>query len=198
MDGKFRRIQVKLLKGKYNLAYRRGYYADDFANAPASRQKTDADPLMRLLGRNMPNYTQILFKVLLQPVSPQPPANAPHIGSNAGLKGPNTRYGVDFAISVGDIRLDTQPDGSRHGALEVALCAYDREGKPLNLVATRGDVALRASEYTAVEKGGLQIHKEIDIPNGYAFLRMGVYDLKTGSAGTLGAPLLTAVTSAKK
>lgn len=198
MDGKFRRIQVKLLTGKYTLAYRRGYYADDSASVPASRQKADADPLMPLLGRNMPNYTQILYKVLVQPVRPQPPADAPHIGSNAGLKGPITRYGVDFAISVDDLKLDTQPDGSRHGAIEVALCAYDREGKPLNLVATRGDVALQLSEYTAVQNGGLQIHKEIDVPNGYAFLRMGVYDLKTGSAGTLGAPLLTSVVSAKK
>ncbi len=198
MDGKFRRIQVKLLTGKYTLAYRRGYYADDSASVPASRQKADADPLMPLLGRYMPNYTQILYKVLVQPVRPQPPADAPHIGSNAGLKGPITRYGVDFAISVDDLKLDTQPDGSRHGAIEVALCAYDREGKPLNLVATRGDVALQPSEYTAVQNGGLQIHKEIDVPNGYAFLRMGVYDLKTGSAGTLGAPLLTSVVSAKK
>lgn len=198
MDGKFHRIQVKLLNGKYNLAYRRGYYADDFASAPVSRQKTDADPLMQLLGRNMPDYTQILYKVLVQPVSPQPRADAPRIGSNAGLKGPITRYGVDFAISLGDLRLDTQSDGSRHGAIEVALCAYDREGKPLNLVATRGDVALQPSEYTTVQKGGLQIHKEIDVPNGYAFLRMGVYDLKTGNAGTLGAPLIKTVAPAKK
>jgi len=191
MDGKFRRIQVKLLKGKYNLAYRRGYYADDLEAALTSGKKAESDPLMPLLGRNMPNYTQILYKILVQPVNPQPAADAPHIGSNTDLKGPVTRYGVDFAIAVGDLRLAPASDGSRHGNVEVALVAYDREGKPLNLVVTKGDVSLQPAEYAAVQKGGLQIHKDIDVPQGYSYLRMGIYDFNSGNAGTLGAPLIS-------
>jgi VWFA-related protein len=189
MDGKFRRIQVKLVTGKGNLAYRRGYYADDLATALAAGQKPDSDPLRPLMERNLPDYTQILYKVLVQPSDPQPAPDAPHIGGNAELKGPYTRYSVDFAISVRDLKLDPGPDGLRHGSIEVALLAYSREGKPLNFVVMPGNVALQTKEYESVLRGGLQIHKEIDVPNGYAYLRTGVYDFKASIAGTLGVPL---------
>jgi VWFA-related protein len=198
MDGKFRRIQVKLVSGKNSLAYRRGYFADDLATTLAAGQKPDSDPLVPLMKRNLPDYTQILYKVLVQPSNPQPAPDAPHIGSNTEIKTPFTRYGVDFAISVRDLKLEPTADGVRHGSIEVVLIAYSREGKPLNLVVTQGNVALQPKEYEAVQKGGLQIHKEIDVPNGYAYLRTGVYDFKSGTAGTLGIPLLDTVTAAAK
>jgi len=198
MDGKFRRIQVKLVNGKASLAYRRGYYADDVAHTLSAGQQPNADPLLPLIGRNMPDYTQILYKVLVQPLNPQPSADAPHIGSNTDLHGPFTRYGVDFAISVRDLRLEPASDGAQHGAIEVMLAAYDRAGKPLNLVVTQGDVKLNAQEYAAVQRGGLQIHKEIDVPKQYVFLRTGVYDLRASTAGTLGMPLTDATTTAAK
>jgi hypothetical protein len=105
---------------------------------------------------------------------------------------------VDFAISVGDLKLDPAPDGARHGRIEVVLLAYSREGKPLNFAVTQGNVVLQPKEYETVQKGGLQIHKEIDVPNGYAFLRTGVYDFKSSTAGTLGVPLTDTITTAAK
>ncbi len=194
MDGKFRRIQVKLLNGKGSLSYRRGYYAND-ASTLAAGQKPDSDPLVPLIARNLPDYSQILYKVLVQPVNPQPPAGAAHVGSNTDLKGPFTRYGIDFAISTRDLKLDPGSDGAQHGNIEVALAAYDRAGKPVNLVITKGDVHLDTKE---AQKGGLQIHKEIDVPKEYVFLRTGVYDLKGNTVGTLGMPLTDAVTTAAK
>lgn len=192
IDGKFHHIQVKLLSGKHTLAYRRGYYADDLQTTLAAGLKPDSDPLMPLMGRNFPDYTQILYKVLVQPSNPQPPPDTPPIGSNTDMKGPFTRYGVDFAVSVGDLKLDSTPDGARQGTIEIVLVAYDREGKPLNLVVTKGGVLLKPAEYAAVQRGGLQIHKDIDIPKDYAYLRTGIYDLKASTAGTLGIPLLDA------
>ena len=198
MDGKYRRIQVKLLKGKDNLAYRRGYYADDLQTVLAAGQKPDTDPLLMLMGRNLPDYSQILYKIKIVPSNPQPAPDSPRIGSNPDLKGPFTRYGVDFAIAPQDLRLDPTPDGGRHGNIEIALLAYDREGKPLNFVVTKGDVNLDAKLYANTQKVGFQIHKEIDVPQQYIYLRTGIYDLKSNTAGTLGVPLLDAVTSAAK
>lgn len=197
MDGKYRRIQVKLLNGKHTLAYRRGYYADDLATALSAGKKSDSDPLMPLMGRNLPDYTQILYKILAEPAKPQPPADAPRIGTGE-LKGPFVRYSVDFAISVEDLKLDSAPDGARHGNVEVCLVAYDREGKPLNLVVTPGDIVLTPQEYVAVQRGGLQIHKEIDVPTDYVYLRTGIYDLRSSTAGTLGFPLTDAATAGSK
>ena len=193
MDGKFRRIQVKLLNGKYSLAYRRGYFADDLATAQAASPKQSADPLMQLMGRNLPDYSQILFKILVNPISPQPAPDAQRIGSNSEMKGPFTRYGVDIAVAVDDLKLDPGADAVRLGAIEVMLAAYDTEGKPLNLVVGRSELRIPAKDYAGVQRGGLQIHKEIDIPNGDAFLRTGIYDLKSNNVGTLGVPLMASV-----
>jgi hypothetical protein len=111
MDGKYRRIQVKLVKGKDTLAYRRGYYADDLEAVLAAGQKPETDPLLMLMGRNLPEYSQILYKIKVLPSDPQPAPDAPRIGNNTDLKGPFTRYGVDFAVSPQDLRLDPTPDG---------------------------------------------------------------------------------------
>ncbi len=188
MDGKYRRIQVKLFNGKQTLAYRRGYYADDPASALSAGKKSGSDPLLPLMGRNLPDYTQILYKILAEPSKPQPATDAPHAGST-DLKGPFVRYSVDFAISVSDLKLESSADGTRHGNVEVCLVAYDREGKPLNLVVTTGDIALKPQEYASLQRGGLQIHKEIDLPAEYVYLRTGVYDLRSNTAGTLGFSL---------
>jgi VWFA-related protein len=195
MDGKFRRIRVKLINGKYNLAYRRGYYAEDAVAAPG--QKPDADPLLPLMGRNFPDVAQIVYKVRVLPSDPQPPPNAPRAGSNTELKGPFTRYGVDFAVSARDLKLDPTPDGGRHGTIEVVLVAYDREGKPLNLAVSKSELALPPDAYASVLKLGLQMHKEIDVPQEDVYLRTGVYDMGSEAAGTLGFPLREAPTSRK-
>jgi VWFA-related protein len=190
MDGKFRRIKVKLLKGKYTVAYRRGYFADDLGAALAAGQELDSDPLRPLIGRNLPDYSQILYKILVQPSNPQPPADAPRAGGNTELKGPFSRYGVDFAVAPEDLKLNRTPDGVLHGAIEVMLVVYDPEGKPLNTAVARSEIQIPEKDYPSMQKQGLQIHKEIDVPLSNAYLRTGIYDLKSGSAGTLGVPLI--------
>lgn len=191
MDGTYRRIQVKLATAKGALAYRRGYYADDVSAALAPSQKQASDPLLPLMGRNLPDYDQILYKILAQPLNPQPAPDAPRAGTNSEMKGPFTRYAVDFAVTPGDLRLEQSSDAVRHGEIEVMLVAYDSEGKPLNLVVTRSEIRITAEDYPKLLKGGLSIHKEIDIPKVEAFLRTGIYDLKSHNAGTLGVPLGT-------
>jgi len=188
MDGSYRRIQIKLTTGKGTLAYRQGYYADDVNTALAPGQRQVSDPLLPLMGRNLPDYNQILYKILARPADPQPAPDAPRAGTSE-IKGPFTRYAVDFAVTPGDLRLEQSSDAARRGEIEVMLVAYDSQGKPLNLVATRSEIRISAEDYPKVLKGGLQIHKEIDVPQGEAFLRTGIYDLKSNNAGTLGIPL---------
>jgi hypothetical protein len=191
MDGKFRHIRLNLLNAnaKYNLGYRRGYFADDVGGAQAAGQKAETNPLLPLMGRNLPDLAGVIYEIRVLPSTPQPPPDTPHIGSNAELKGPVTRYGVDFAISAQDLKLDPTPDGGRHGNIEVMLVAYDREGKPLNLVESRNQLVMPPKIYADVLKVGLQIHKEIDVPKEDIYLRTGIYDMDSDAAGTLGVPL---------
>jgi hypothetical protein len=44
---------------------------------------------------------------------------------------------------------------------------------------------------------GVRMHLEIDIPQGDYLLRTGIYDLRSGNAGTLGIPLLMQNTGKK-
>ena len=189
MDGKYRRIQVELLHNNYKLAYRRGYNAEDAKSAQAAEHEPPSDPLLPLVKFGMPDFTQILYKIRVLPANPQPPPQAKRLGSNPAMQGPVTRYGVDFAISEQDLKLDLAPDGVRHGAIEVMLVAYDGEGKPLNFVVTESKILMKPRVYEALEKVGLQLHKEIDVPAGEIYLRTGIYDRNASTAGTLGVPL---------
>jgi VWFA-related protein len=189
MDGRFRRIRLNLQGAKYRLAYRRGYYAENPGTEQAVAQKQGNDPLLPLVGRNLPDLSNIVYKVKALPLSPQPAPDAPRIGSGTELKGPVTRFGVDFAVAVQDLRLDPTPDGGRRGNIEVMLVAYDGEGKPVNLVVTQGELILKPAVYKSLLTVGLQMHKEIDLPKQAEYMRTGIYDLDSDAAGTLGFPL---------
>jgi VWFA-related protein len=193
MDGKFRRIQVRVPDGDgYKLAYRRGYYADrPLSEQVRERAAGEDDPLIPLIGFGMPNFDQILYKIAVLPSHPQPAPNAARAGSNTELEAPFVRYRVDFAISPQDLRLTVAPDGSHHGEIEAMLVAYDREGRVLNILRRKSELALEPKLYETVQTTGLQVHEEIDVPQGEVYLRTGIFDLESGSCGSLGIPLRT-------
>ncbi|ABF43012.1 hypothetical protein Acid345_4012 [Candidatus Koribacter versatilis Ellin345] len=187
VDGSYRHISVELLKGKHKLSYRRGYYALDAAAVRQSELEAAPDPLLPLVGFAVPDVAQILYKLRVLPSSPQPAVDATPAGSNRDLKGPVTRYDVDFAVAPDDLKYDIGPDGTRHGDVEVKLVAYDSSGKPVNMVSGRKAMSLDPQTYATLQKVGLQIHEQIDVPSkGDFHLRTGIYDLKSSNAGTLG------------
>ena len=193
MDGRYRRIQLKLTAGKYKIAYRRGYYADNAKEINAKNEQP-GDPLLPLMKRGLPDFSQILYKVRVTPSNPQPLPDAARVGDNPELKGPSTRYGVDFAVAVDDLAFETTTDGLRNSTLEVMLIAYDRDGKPLNSVVRRRELSLKPQTYAAAQAAGLQLHFEIDVPTdslarNNVYLHAGIYDVRTSNAGTLEVPL---------
>jgi VWFA-related protein len=201
-DGKYRRIQVKLSDSRYKLAYRRGYYADNAQNAKAKKEVPVSDPLLPLMKRGLPDLAQILYKVHVAPSNPQPAPEATRAGENLELKGPFTRYSVDFAIAPEDLRFETAPDGLRSGSIEVMLAAYNADGKTLNFVIRKPQVSLEGESYHLAQKAGVQLHYDIDVPTDEltkndVYLRSGIYDLHSTNAGTLEIPLhaATAVTA---
>jgi len=195
-DGKFRRIQLSVPAGEYKLSYRRGYYADKPLRGPSAPDRATEDPLIPLIGWGMPNFDQILYKVQAEPKNPQPPPNAPRAGSNTELHPPLTRYDVLFAVALPDIALATDGKSLRHGHIEVMLMAFDSEGRILNIVKKRSQIKMDPQVYEATKKFGMQIHEEIDVPEGEVYLRTGIYDLNSGNCGTVGFPLNPATTIA--
>ena len=163
MDGRYRRIEVKLSPAKYKLAYRRGYYAGD-AKARVAKEQQVNDPLLPLMSRGLPNLSQIIYKIRVLPSNPQPAPEAGRAGSNSEMKGPFTRYDVDFAIAVQDLKLDATPDGVHNGDVEVVLIAYARDGVALNLVVKKPQMSLKSQAFAAAQTVGVQLRYEIDVP----------------------------------
>jgi VWFA-related protein len=194
-DGRYRTIDVKVLKGEYKLAYRHGYFADEAEGATKDASQHARDPLQPLMIGGIPDATQIIYKIRVLPLPPQPGSKAAVTGAKKGLKGPLTRYGVDFAVLLHDLTFKVTTEGQRKAKLEIALVAYDQDGTPVNSIVKSTDISLSPRLYAAFENTGVQLHEEIDVPNADVYLRTGIYEIETGKAGTLEVPLNQAAAS---
>jgi VWFA-related protein len=175
MDGKFRKIDLKVA-GDYKLAYRRGYYAENakFPVTEAAQKKSDA--LLPLMGFGMPDFAQILFKVQM---------STRITLDGQGEPGITPKNLLDLAITPGDLHLEVGPDGKRRGSIEFIAVAYDADGKPLKSSRKKSSIVLEPQMYAEVTRTGLQMHREIGVAEGEAYLRIGVMDLDTGKIGSL-------------
>jgi VWFA-related protein len=187
LDGSYRHINVQVTaNGKFKTAFRHGYNADDTSNAGNAPA---ADPLRPLLIHGLPSATQLLYGVRVAPANPQPAANATRAGKNPALTGPTTRYNVDFLIRGQDVKLDSSPQGTHSGAIQVGLLAYDRDGKAVNWAEAAMGINLKPDMYAKIQAEGIRAHAEIDLPNTDVYLETGIYDWGSGKAGTLEIPL---------
>jgi VWFA-related protein len=196
-NGKYRKIQVKLAREDSGdkLAYRRGYYAADTKEAKADAARPAGDPLHPFMGPGMPNTTQIPLAVRVQRIA-TPAAAAKPSGDNPNLKGPLTRYRVDFVLAARGLELAAKPDGSRHGKIEATIVVYDHEGVALNWIVRSLDLDMDAARYAQIKANGVNFNLDIDVPGNAAILRSGVFDLNADVAGTVEVALSRVVASA--
>jgi VWFA-related protein len=203
MDGRFRKIEVKVAGGHYNLAYRTGYPASDEA-LPGSSMATRAqeiqkltaqnpkavDPLQPFMDLGMPQSDQILYKVKIQPAAP---GKVPATFEPAGLKGNGQSYSVDFAIDLKDLDLKLDSNGLHKGVVNVSLIAYDRYGK----IGSRQDflvpLNIKPDAYAISQQAGVQLHTDIAMPKGQYWLRAGVFDRGSGKVGTMEVALSSVI-----
>ena len=191
IDNRFRHTRVESTNPKYVLSYRRGYYATDSKIGSGSAEPHD--PLLPLMGFGLPGMAQIVYKLSVTPSSAKSSGSSGNAVSN--LKGPTTHYTLDYGVSLNQIKLDVQPDGSRRAQLEVKAVAYDDAGKPLNMAGQRGLLNITPEGLQEARESGVHFEEELDLPsNTDIHLRTGVYDLNSGNAGTLGVRVRTPAT----
>jgi VWFA-related protein len=204
MDGLYRSIDVKVSGGKYDLSFRRGYFAVD-TDLPGSaldvrnqqvqklneRNHGAADPLLPFMDLGMPQSQQILLKALIheQPLK-QDAASKPAWTAQKAEK----LYTIDFAIDLQDIYLRLDPDGVRHGNLNVSLIAYDRYGNIVSRADHLVGLNVKRDVYAVFQKSGVQLRFEIGVPKGDLWLRAGVYDPAARKVGTMEVPLALVTT----
>lgn len=189
-DGKFRNIHVRLATGNYRLSYRRGYFSEAGPEQPTT--PAPQNTLLDLMRFGMPDFDQIVYNVHVAPVDPQPPAGSAPAGVNRDLKGPVTRYRVDFSIPLSELKLTRDTGGTMHGAVQLMLVAYQKNGYPLNLVESKDEFNLKREVYESARNVNIHARQELDVPAGDVHLRVGLFEQASGHVGTIEVPLLSA------
>ena len=203
MDGTFRKIDLKVAGGNFNVAYRRGYVARDTGlpggelalrekaiHKLAAQNPGAVDPLLPFMDLGMPQSEQILYMVKIQPLAPKADNAA---AEPNGKKSAQQSYTVDFSIDLKDLDLKLDSDGLHKGVLNISLIAYDRYGQ----IAGRKDhlvqLNIKPDVYAVYQQSGVQLHAEIGVPKGQYWLRTGIYDQGSRKVGTMEVALSSVV-----
>jgi VWFA-related protein len=194
LDGKFRKIEVRVDNGAYKLAYRHGYYADPTDKASEHNPgKTSLIVAATLHGA--PPSTEIQFEARALPATdpllagtklPDGPAGE----DSATLKGPAHRYIVDLKIDPRWFAFQTTPDGAHAVQVEFVLVAYDADGRRVNHLDRGFQMKLKAEQFAHVMSAGIPIRFPLDLPEGRLTLRVAVHDMGAGRAGSLEIPVM--------
>ena len=194
-DGAYHTIAVQMDDGKagskYQLAYRRGYYAAD-PNQPGSTVKVS--PMTAAMEDGAPPSSQLIFEVRplavgdpeLRGAQPTP---GPAGKSPAPLKPPVTRYVVEYSIDPHRVSWKNLPDGQQQAELEVAQALFSAAGKLVNSTDAGLEVTLTAAQVAAAMREGVRVQQQIDLPAEEVSLRIGVRDVSSGRIGTVEIPL---------
>ena len=192
-NGALRNIEVKLEDHPhYDLEYRRGYYADD----PAKRDKLMAgrtSPLIDAMQHGSLELSQVNFEVRVLPASSPEvkgePVTPGAAGTYAGsLKKPQ-RYMVDYWVDPRGVEGKPLANGMQERDIEVTQVVYDDEGIRENYTDVPLGVTLSAAELERARSQGIELHQQIDLPEGKGYLRVGVHDLVSGRIGTVEIPV---------
>jgi VWFA-related protein len=186
MDGTFRNISVEIEGQKYDLSYRRGYFATE-ADRPGAAETSAAggagqsgkpvNPLAPFMALGMPESEQIGYRVAIKPAG------------EAAADAKTSNYEAEFMVTVDDLKLSVDADGTRTGTLVVGLTVYDRYGQVVNQQARRAALTLKPEVYEAAKTAGLKLRAKFEAPAGQYWLRTGVYDEGSTKVGTLEIPL---------
>ena len=157
---------MKLDRDGLEVRHRRGYFAID--PSQLKDRKTERE-VAEALTDKAPD-TQVTFSAQVKP----------------GDKG---KLSVDFLVDPSTVSAQDASDGGKK--LDVAFYAaiFSADGKMLGNQSMTVNQSFNADTYKQIQQRGILIHMDLDPKPGGSELRMGVQDRRTGSVGTLTAPL---------
>lgn len=185
-DAKWHRVEVKLARGDYHLSYRHGYF-DDQSNRPepAANTRTALQPGGNKVEVPNDHSEPIVFDVEINPAS----AAAPLAPGDPPVKRGRMRYVVKYEIPPQEIfAAKATPDADVGTAeLRAAVWAFNHDGEPVARKAT--DVMLGVDERKArtVSNPAVIFTQTVDLPQGWNYLYLAVWDAMTLRIGTVNA-----------
>ena len=201
-NGNFRKIQVKLQQSGLNLAYRRGYFADDpdtplqphhKSSKASATAAAPLDPMHVAMIHGSPDPTQIIFKARVLPATNTPEQNLATgnaLNPSSDMKGPYSRIAIDIAADPYAIHIEHASDGNYHAYLQFLTYVYDQNGSLLNVENDPVRANFSPAVYERVLHSGLPYHEEISVPlKGDYYLRIGLHDLTSNHIGAVEVPI---------
>jgi len=169
LNGKFRKIEIKLDRRGLQTRYRKGYFAVD---AQPADEKTAQAEFYRALAPEAPLATALPFIVRITP-----PAKDQEKNKDVVI--------VDFSVLPNSVTFQSQ-GGLQHAQVEFMSRAYDPKGKPAgtpqaNMMSTE----LKPATYSDIMKRGLRFRQVLTLPPGKYVLKMGVRDGLGNQIGTM-------------
>jgi hypothetical protein len=198
-DGKLRKIKIEVARPGVNLAYRKGYYADDpqkvnltmkpDAATTAADGTTTMDSLRLAMTRGAPTPGEILIKVGVMPLTPMTQTeDKPAVGNQPSpkMQGPYRRYSVNCAIEPRDLVFFHASDGKIHSDFSTIIFAYSADGELVNMQMSALHFVGTLDDVKALFAQGILRHDEISTPaKGEYFLRIAVHDLHRDRYGAV-------------
>jgi VWFA-related protein len=212
-NGDFRKIEVKLARQGYTLAYRHGYFADDpdspknvvasaTSTTPATGKTTGKVPLAsddgHLIRASMmygaPAATEILYKIRVLPTAGIEDLTAEgNVLSPLGLKkasGQFRRYIIDFDADAKDMLFPPKTDGGFDCKVEFVIQVYQNDGQLVNTAFKTLTATLSLAQRNKLIHSGFPFHEEVSVPvNGNYSLRIGVHDFNSDRIGSVEVPV---------
>jgi hypothetical protein len=98
------------------------------------------------------------------------------------------RYDFLYVLPAEQITFADASGGSRDGAVEFDIVAYDLFGKVITSTSQTMKLPLTSDEYQQFMKGPFQFLQQLDLPAGEMFVRVGIHDDVSGKIGTVEIP----------
>jgi VWFA-related protein len=167
--GEFHRILVKSTRPGVQLSFRGGYYArENDANA-ARKEKAGNDPqLQEAACQDLLTATSVLLVARAMPA--EKPSQATYY------------LGVDSRM----LTFSAAENGQRELHMDVAVCAFDRAGKPVQYFQENVDQKFEAKDLAAMR--GVPRMIEFTPKEGTLRVRLVVRDVATGKLGSVELP----------
>ncbi|HLJ86587.1 MAG TPA: VWA domain-containing protein [Candidatus Angelobacter sp.] len=167
-NGKFRKIEVKILNKDLRIRHRRGYFAVDTSASVDTGTKEARSEFGSALALESPMVTMLPFAAQVS----MPTATEPDVI-------------VNFGVDPRAISFDLQADHLRHAKVDFVILAFDGKGK---VVASKTDTltaSLRPDTFDAVMTSHLPFEQHVNLAPGKYRLRIGVRDQRNNLIGTV-------------
>ena len=169
-DGKFRNVQIKVLKPGLRVRARKGYYAPKGKAAPTKPSEGKGSPELREAMESPVGVSGLTVHAFAAP-----------------LRGAAPKDAVAIALEIDGTRLPFKqsPEGLFTDDLEISMYAADQKGKIQDGAQDVLNLRLKPATHEVVSKGRFRVVRKLQIPPGKYSVRVGARETNGGLLGTV-------------